>query len=172
MRLRHAIAASSSSVEAAGKRNSPRVGRIAPASIRRSVVFPAPLGPKRTRNSPGGREKLTPRTAGCAPNHFSTSTAATRGAEDGGGEPEPESSAETLATTGAEPATCRVPEPAGVRGGSARDGCRAAGGLRSPEGGHRFHFELVLQGEIVVVVQLAGRVVVLRLPERGQRNAP
>src|SRR5437868_3360319 len=41
----------------------PEVGLSKPARTRRSVVFPAPFGPKRARHSPGAREKVRPAMA-------------------------------------------------------------------------------------------------------------
>src|SRR5262245_6504075 len=42
---------------------SPRSGRISVASIRSVVVFPAPLGPRKPKISPGSTARSTPRTA-------------------------------------------------------------------------------------------------------------
>ena len=46
----------------------PRVGVSIPASIRRIVDLPQPLGPRRVTNSPVRIEKLTPASAVTAPN--------------------------------------------------------------------------------------------------------
>src|SRR2546423_14363144 len=45
----------------------PEVGLSRPANTRSSVVFPAPLGPKTARHSPGARENVTPASAWRAP---------------------------------------------------------------------------------------------------------
>src|SRR3989442_3547869 len=49
------------------RRISPFVGLRRPQRSLRSVVFPAPLGPKMVRNSPGRTTRSTPSTAGRAP---------------------------------------------------------------------------------------------------------
>ena len=41
----------------------PEVGRIRPQSMRRVVVLPAPLAPRKPKTSPRGTLKLTPSTA-------------------------------------------------------------------------------------------------------------
>src|SRR5438270_11374140 len=41
----------------------PEVGRSNPARTRRSVVLPAPFGPKSARHSPGASENVTPASA-------------------------------------------------------------------------------------------------------------
>ena len=45
----------------------PPVGRRTVLSIRRVVVLPAPLGPRRPKTAPGRHSKLTPETAGTQP---------------------------------------------------------------------------------------------------------
>src|SRR6267378_7191008 len=57
----------------------PEVGFSRPASTRRSVVFPAPFGPKSARHSPGASEKLTPATAFVGPNSRASSSTSTMG---------------------------------------------------------------------------------------------
>src|SRR2546423_839852 len=57
----------------------PDVGLSRPASIRKSVVFPAPFGPKRARHSPGARENVTPATARLGPNVRVSSVTSTIG---------------------------------------------------------------------------------------------
>src|SRR5512143_1255018 len=49
---------------------SPAVGSSIPAIIRRSVVFPHPDGPRRTRNSPSAVARSTCATALTCPNSF------------------------------------------------------------------------------------------------------
>src|SRR3954465_15043081 len=61
-------------------RASPDVGLIRPASTRRSVVLPAPFGPKSARQSPGERENVTPATARRVPKARVSSPASTTGA--------------------------------------------------------------------------------------------
>src|ERR1700687_896830 len=58
----------------------PDVGFNRPASTRRSVVFPAPLGPKSARHSPGARENVTPATACLGTNSRVRSATSTIGA--------------------------------------------------------------------------------------------
>ena len=58
-------------------------GAERPASMRRSVVLPAPFGPKRVRNCPAASENPTPRTAGWGPYHFSSPRASMTGAAMG-----------------------------------------------------------------------------------------
>src|SRR3981081_1818619 len=58
----------------------PEVGLSSPASTRRSVVFPAPFGPKTARHSPGASENVTPATAFLDPNARVSSEASTMGA--------------------------------------------------------------------------------------------
>src|SRR5712691_8986859 len=55
----------------------PAVGEINPATMRRMVVFPQPLGPRREKNSPSSTWKLTWLTASREPNRFVTSLNAT-----------------------------------------------------------------------------------------------
>src|SRR5688500_5098302 len=57
----------------------PDVGFSSPASTRRSVVFPAPFGPKTARQSPGASEKVTPATAVRDPNERVSSPTSTMG---------------------------------------------------------------------------------------------
>src|SRR5438094_4984443 len=49
---------------------SPEVGRSSPAVMRRSVVFPEPEEPSRTRNSPSRIDRSTPSTAWRSPKCF------------------------------------------------------------------------------------------------------
>jgi hypothetical protein len=46
----------------------PRVGRFSPASVRRRVVFPAPLSPRMAYRRPASKAALTPRSAAKRPN--------------------------------------------------------------------------------------------------------
>src|ERR1700732_4429996 len=62
----------------------PEVGLSSPASTRRSVVFPAPFGPKTARQSPAATEKVTPATARLDPNSRTRPPTSTIG---GGGAP-------------------------------------------------------------------------------------
>ena len=48
-------------------RSSPDSGGWRPASVRRSVVFPAPFGPRRIRACPGAEARLTPDRTGTPP---------------------------------------------------------------------------------------------------------
>src|SRR6266566_7248816 len=57
----------------------PAVGRRRPASTRRSVVLPAPFGPKSARHSPGPSENVTPATARLGPNSRASSVTSTIG---------------------------------------------------------------------------------------------
>src|SRR6202167_5188573 len=50
----------------------PRVGFVSRAARRSRVVFPAPLGPRRSTNSPGRISSETPRNAASEPKRFST----------------------------------------------------------------------------------------------------
>src|SRR5216684_4163580 len=50
----------------------PLVGFISNAAIRKRVVFPAPLGPRRATNSPDWISSETPRKATSEPKRFST----------------------------------------------------------------------------------------------------
>src|SRR3989304_32551 len=59
-------------------RISPDVASSRPATIRRVVVLPHPLGPTRTTNSPSRTFRLKPSTATKSPYRFSTSTRSTR----------------------------------------------------------------------------------------------
>src|SRR5580765_1985045 len=54
-------------------KTSPVVGISNPAIMRRTVVFPPPLGPRRAINSPSLTENETFRTALTSPNRFVTS---------------------------------------------------------------------------------------------------
>src|SRR5262245_10087045 len=49
-------------------RTSPAYGRIRPARMRSSVVFPAPLGPATTTASPGRTARSSPRSTRSPPN--------------------------------------------------------------------------------------------------------
>src|SRR5881392_2129356 len=60
-------------------RASPDVGLSNPANTRRSVVFPAPFGPKSARHSPGARENVTPATAWRVPKARVSSATSTMG---------------------------------------------------------------------------------------------
>src|SRR5437868_3801658 len=61
-------------------RASPDVGLSRPASTRRSVVLPAPLGPKSARQSPGKRANVTPASARRVPKaRVSSATSTTAG---------------------------------------------------------------------------------------------
>src|SRR5450759_1476551 len=60
----------------------PDVGLSSPASTRRSVVFPAPFGPKSARHSPGASENVTPATARLDPNSRASSATSTIGGAD------------------------------------------------------------------------------------------
>src|SRR5581483_419338 len=55
----------------------PELGAMKPATMRRHVVFPQPLGPKSVTNSPCPRRSVTPRTADTPPNDFHTSSRTT-----------------------------------------------------------------------------------------------
>src|SRR5512143_368120 len=57
---------------------SPAVGSSIPAIIRRSVVFPHPDGPRRTRNSPSSVARSTCATALTCPNNFDIARISTR----------------------------------------------------------------------------------------------
>src|SRR2546423_2469789 len=61
------------------RRALPDVGFSRPASTRRSVVFPAPFGPKSARHSPGASENVTPSTARVGPNSRVSSATSTMG---------------------------------------------------------------------------------------------
>src|ERR1700683_2817229 len=50
----------------------PEEGFIRRAEMRRSVVFPAPLGPRSATNSPERNSSVTPRRAASGPKRFST----------------------------------------------------------------------------------------------------
>src|ERR1700675_870696 len=50
----------------------PFEGFMSRAAMRSSVVFPAPLGPRRATNSPGRISSETPRSATSEPKRFST----------------------------------------------------------------------------------------------------
>src|SRR6202166_5097238 len=54
------------------KRTAPRVGLISRAAMRRSVVFPAPFGPRSATNSPARISRETPRSAPSEPKRCST----------------------------------------------------------------------------------------------------
>ena len=60
-------------------RATPDVGLIKPASTRSSVVFPAPLGPKSARHSPGETVNVTPASARRAPKARVSSVTSTMG---------------------------------------------------------------------------------------------
>src|SRR5438094_9455517 len=55
----------------------PADGRRYPVSIRRMVVFPEPLGPRRPMTSPPPTPSDTPSTASLGPNHFVSLSATT-----------------------------------------------------------------------------------------------
>jgi hypothetical protein len=54
-------------------KTSPDVGISSPAIMRRTVVFPPPLGPNKAINSPSLTENVTLRTAETSPKRFVTS---------------------------------------------------------------------------------------------------
>ena len=56
---------------------SPRSGSIRPATIRRTVVFPDPEGPRRVKNSPSRMLSDTSSRAATSPNVFETSRSST-----------------------------------------------------------------------------------------------
>src|SRR5207244_11806099 len=56
----------------------PADGRRYPVSIRRMVVFPEPLGPRRPMPSPPPTSSDTPSTASLGPNHFVSLSATMR----------------------------------------------------------------------------------------------
>jgi len=69
---RDACLGRSDPVQAAGSalpstRTSPACGRSSVASMRNSVVLPAPLGPKTTSVRPAGRSSVTSRSAARSP---------------------------------------------------------------------------------------------------------
>src|SRR5262245_27346519 len=55
----------------------PRFWRSRPAMMRRSVVLPHPLGPRKQTNSPGSTDSVTSRSATKAPNFLTTPSRAT-----------------------------------------------------------------------------------------------
>src|SRR4029079_7475562 len=64
------------------RRALPADGLRRPASSRRRVVFPAPLGPNTARQSPGARENVIPATAFLDPKVRARSAVSTIGAVD------------------------------------------------------------------------------------------
>src|SRR5688572_23319803 len=57
----------------------PAEGRVSPARIRRSVVFPAPLGPSMSWRDPGSTARSTPRRTRAAPKERSIPVAVRSG---------------------------------------------------------------------------------------------
>jgi hypothetical protein len=55
----------------------PALGVSMPATIRSTVDFPHPEGPKRTRNSPARASSVTSRTACTSPKYFETPSSST-----------------------------------------------------------------------------------------------
>src|ERR1700681_921873 len=64
----------------------PDVGLSRPATTRRSVVFPAPLGPNSARQSPAASENVTPATARVDPNSRTSCPTSTIDWTEGPGE--------------------------------------------------------------------------------------